>query len=369
MTLTNKKTVLLIGDPPSERFHSMEIYAEAMERALRKRGEFEIKRFRWRDEPPGRGKIGRTFNLYCNRFVRYPGQLAGARADIYHILDHSYAHLIRRLAPQRTVITCHDLIPLDMQEYCHSIGKRLCLAAFRHTVNHLKMACHIIADSQSTKNGIISHIGCQEKQISVIPLGIDDVFFQSVHKSDDSEAPDKHKKKLVLQIGATREPYKNVANILRAFKALSEQDAAVSFTKVGLPYTAEQQDMIARLGLSSKIDYLGFVPGHQLPAVYRQASVLVVPSLTEGFGLPILEAMACGTPVVTTRRGSIPEVAGDAAVYVDPLDPLDIAGGIEKLLNDERLFRKMSQKGRARADEFRWSRTAEHVSQIYRSIF
>ncbi|MDO9026797.1 MAG: glycosyltransferase family 1 protein, partial [bacterium] len=138
--------------------------------------------------------------------------------------------------------------------------------------------------------------------------------------------------------------------------------------KAGKPYTREQQSYIEKEGLASSVRYLGFVEREKLPDVYRQASVLLMPSLYEGFGMPLLEAMACGIPVIASRRGSIPEVAGEATFYVDPKDPKDIARGMEKVLNDSTLRQDLITKGLLRAKAFTWKRTAEETLMVYRKI-
>ena len=197
-------------------------------------------------------------------------------------------------------------------------------------------------------------------------LGVDEMFCPGPAAPDQMRPKET---KYVLQVGAATEPYKNTMNILRSFTILPKKPGNdITLLKAGKPYTGEQRSYIENEGLASSVRYLGFVEREKLPDVYRQASVLLMPSLYEGFGMPLLEAMACGIPVIASRRGSIPEVAGEAAFYVDPEDPKDIARGVEKILNDSTLRQDLITKGLLRAKAFTWKRTAEETLMVYRKI-
>jgi glycosyltransferase involved in cell wall biosynthesis len=134
------------------------------------------------------------------------------------------------------------------------------------------------------------------------------------------------------------------------------------------PYEAELRSVADRLGVLDDTRFLEWVSPAELEGLYRAAGVFVFPSLYEGFGLPPLEAMASGTPVVTSNLSSLPEVAGDAAVLVDPYDPAAIAAGIERVLTDEELRRDLRRRGLARAKQFSWQRSVARVREIYAEI-
>jgi glycosyltransferase involved in cell wall biosynthesis len=367
MTESRKMTACLIGDPPFELFHSMEIYEAGLAGGLGKITGIETSRYRW---PGRRGLPGNKYlsavMTYWERHLRCPSLLQPPLADIYHILDHSYGHLLAKLPPERTIITCHDLMPMMVKGYAKSLGGKLSLASFRHSVSYLNKARHIIADSGATKTALMKLLGISEKKITVVFLGVDEMFCPGPAAPDHLRP---NETKYVLQVGATAEPYKNTMNILRSFSLLPKKAGKdITLLKAGKPYTGEQQNHIEKEGLASSVRYLGFVEREKLPEVYRQASVLLMPSLYEGFGMPLLEAMACGVPVVTSRRGSIPEVAGEAVLYVDPEDPKDIARGVEKVLNDSTLRQDLITKGLLRAKAFAWKRTAEETLMVYRKI-
>lgn len=360
-------SVFLIGDPPSERFHSMDIYNRALSGSLAGIPGLDVLGHQWPAAGhPVKNRYLGVVQGYWNRHLRYPSLLKVQPADLYHILDHSYAHLLSRLPPERTIITCHDLTPLMMDGYGKSLGGKLSLASFRHSVSYLHKARHLITDSVATKKALIDILGLADKNITVVPLGIDDIFFAGKTARDRSRSEGVE---YVLQVGATVEPYKNTLNILKAFSILHQrQGDKIRLLKVGKPYTRDQQIFIQEEGLTPYIEYTGYVERSQMPDIYRRADVLLMPSLYEGFGLPVLEAMACGVPVVTSERGSLPEVAGDAALYVDPENHESISAGTEIILKDIPLRNKMIHLGLQQAAKFSWQRTAIETVNVYQRI-
>ena len=358
-------SVCLIGDPPAEQFHSMNIYETALAGSLANIKGIDLLRKKWpAEDKPFKNKYLALLQGYWNRHQSYPALLMPPVSDLYHILDHSYAHLLAKLPPEKTIITCHDLMPLMVAGYDKTFGGKLSIASFRHSVSYLNKTRHVIADSKATKDALIEILGLADINITVVPLGVDEIFCPGKTSPGLGEPEGGE---YILQVGATAEPYKNTMNILRAFSMLIKNGGRrIKLLKAGKDYTGEQQRYIACEGLSPYIKNLGFVERTKLPEVYRRASVLLMPSLYEGFGMPLLEAMACGVPVVTSRRGSIPEVAEDAALYVDPEDPKDIALGVEKVLNDILFRQNLITKGLLRIKEFPWKRTAEETLTVYR---
>ena len=163
------------------------------------------------------------------------------------------------------------------------------------------------------------------------------------------------------------EPGKNRTRLIQAFERVRTKHPNLLLIIVGQPawdYVGDQ-DLVRRLGLEQAVRFTGYVPDEDLPPLYSGAVLLAYPSLYEGFGLPILEAMACGTPVITSDLGATAEVASDAALLVDPLDIERIAAAIERLLSDEQLRDDLRSKGRARASEFSWERTARETLAVY----
>jgi glycosyltransferase involved in cell wall biosynthesis len=174
----------------------------------------------------------------------------------------------------------------------------------------------------------------------------------------------------LLSVGSL-EPGKNRGRILLALRILrdsGELDCALAI--VGQPawhYEAEVE-MVSSLGLQDHVRFLGYVPDEDMPALYSGASALVFPSLYEGFGLPVIEAMACGTPVITSAVGATAEVGHGAAILVDPRDVDAIASAIRSVLTDERLRGDLQDRGLARSSEFSWERTAEETLAVYQAV-
>jgi len=168
---------------------------------------------------------------------------------------------------------------------------------------------------------------------------------------------------------STLEPRKNFAGLIEAFARLP-LGVRTRFPLViagGQGWKNENVfAALRRFGLEGRVRFLGYIPEEDRAPLMREADVFVLPSLYEGFGMPVLEAMACGTPVVTSDRGALPEVGGDAVVYVDPLRPESIAGGILSVLEDEDLRRRLSAEGRDRAQAFQWAQSARGLADVFR---
>jgi glycosyltransferase involved in cell wall biosynthesis len=219
----------------------------------------------------------------------------------------------------------------------------------------VRRADRVIAVSSRTKQDLIDQYGVEGHKIAVIPNGVDDAF------SPDGPARDGPPYLLFVgALQARKDP-------LVAIQALSLADSNLGLVLVGPDKgaAAEARRAVARLGLNGRVEFSGHVEKPALAALYRGARALVFPSRYEGFGLPVLEAMASGTPVVATTAGAIPEVAGDAAVLVDPGDPIALAGGIERALADRE---RLSRAGLERARLYSWTESARRTLAVYRDL-
>jgi glycosyltransferase involved in cell wall biosynthesis len=292
-----------------------------------------------------------------------PVELWTGRLDLYHATDFA---LPPTLPGARTVLTIPDLAferyPDDaMPGMLHYLKTVVPRAAAR--------ADHIIAISQATREELIHIYGMPPDRITAVPLGVDSRF--NAHPSPDGAAALRRKyslpdRPLILTVG-TLQPRKNHLRLVQAFARVRADAALVIAGGAGWLYDAVHEE-VEKLGLSDRVIFTGFLDDADLPALYRAAALLAYPALYEGFGLPVLEAMACGTPVLTSAISSLPEVAGDAALLVNPLDVQAIASGIERLLNDEAMRAALREKGAARAAEYTWARTAERVWSIYERL-
>lgn len=366
--------VELIRNVRESRSLSMPLYADCLRDALL--GRCDVVDVHLRSDLVYRiaGVTGQRIQDYVGRFWSFPRQLRGARSDVFHIVDQANAHLVRTLDPERTVVTCHDLmlLKLDAGEIPWNGHKpRIAGTAFRWSVSHLQRARVVLCVSESTMRDVIRFIGCPSDRLRVVYNGVHRAF-QEIHDqgllSEGRKCYGFDWPITVLHVGSSSF-YKNLEGIIESLAALpASWHGDVHLIKVGQNFTPAQWDLIHRLGLGDFVHYLGELDVNDLVLLYNLSDVLLFPSLYEGFGWPPLEAMACGTPVVCSDRGSLKEVVGDAALIVDPDDPKAIAEGVERVLTDAELRQTLVARGIERAKGFKWATTAEKVMKIYHEI-
>ncbi|MBI4444021.1 MAG: glycosyltransferase family 4 protein [Acidobacteria bacterium] len=287
--------------------------------------------------------------------------LAPRRARLFHGLNQRLPH---RRYPA-TVVTIHDLFPLTSTEYSAPQFQRHFSAILLKTV---AAAGRIIAVSEATRQQLIRHTSARPDRIRVIHHGVDAPdFAEEAEKTDFTERvlqlrPDE---KFFLNVG-TIQTRKNVANIVLALQRLPRFRLVLAG---GDGFGAEAvHSLIAREGMGNQVLRLGYTPSHTLRLLYTTATALVFPSFEEGFGLPILEAMSYGLPVITSNCSAMPEVAGDAALFVDPLNVSEIGLAMQRVAEDTALAADLCQRGRRRAGLFRWDRCAEQAWQVYEEL-
>jgi glycosyltransferase involved in cell wall biosynthesis len=271
--------------------------------------------------------------------------------------------------PRNSVITVHDIA----YEFFPEAFSKFMLFYLKLTTRFgVKFAKKILAVSQSTKNDIVKVYGISPEKITVTHLGVDPRFKPMTY---DEVQPvlDKYNlayKKYILFCG-TLQPRKNIGKLVDAFIKLKkdyriEEKLVIAGGRGWLwePIVAK----IAEAGMKDAIRSLGFIDTKDLPALYNGAEVLTLPALYEGFGLPPLEAMACGIPVVVSNVSSMPEVVGDAGILVDPNSIESIAEGILNVLMDKNLQNELSKKGIERARQFTWDETARKTLEVLESL-
>lgn len=278
-----------------------------------------------------------------------------SKLDVYH---STHSLLLPIFPFLKTVVTYHDasavLFPQKHSLRVRIISKILfSLAA--------KRAKHIIVPSEATKRDVINITKISESQISVVAEGVNEL---GVTWNKDTENP------YIFFIG-TLEPRKNIDNLLRAYKILKERYNAkekliIAGGKGWL--SSHLLSLVKSLGISDSVRFMGYVYPKEKEELFSKASVFVFPSLYEGFGLPVLEAMSAGVPVVTSNISSLPEVAGEAAVLVPPNDPEKIAEAIFWILSNEDKSFELSRKGLAQARRFSWERCAKNTLEIYKKV-
>jgi glycosyltransferase involved in cell wall biosynthesis len=235
----------------------------------------------------------------------------------------------------------------------------------------LKKADAVITISERSQKDLIHYFPFVEDKITMIPLGKPPAF-QPLPKEEVEPVLQKLKvpRPYILFVGSVA-PRKNLLRLLKAYSLLSQQENKPYLVIVGSHHVWKNEPIaktVAVLKLEDWVHFTGFVAEADLPALYNGAELFVFPSLYEGFGLPPLEAMACGTPVVTSNTSSLPEVVGDAALQVDPYDIGAIAAAIERVLNDPVLAEELRQRGLARAGQFSWQKMAEETIEVYKHV-
>jgi glycosyltransferase involved in cell wall biosynthesis len=266
------------------------------------------------------------------------------------------------LSVKRQVVTIHDCAFFD-QAHCFS---RAFAAWYQFLVPRLARAARqIIAVSEFSKQRIVELCRVPTEKVSVIYSGVGQQF--RPHSAIEIAAartklslPERY----ILCVGSL-EPRKNLARLLQAWQRVQPRLGDLSLVLVG-----SKSHVFRDIGLSEQpaaVHLAGYLDDDLLPAVYSAAEFFVYPSVYEGFGLPVIEAMASGVPVITSRVTALPEVAGDAAAYVDPLQVESIASGIENLAHNEQLKSDLRRKGTMRAAQFDWERTAQETWQVLES--
>ena len=291
-----------------------------------------------------------------------PRVLAQAQVDLYH----SPYYLLPYRVGRPTLVTIHDLIPWVLPD---ALPKPALATVYRACVRlAARRADHVIADSRATRDDLVQRLGMQAADVSTIPLAAGSRF-RPVDASKllgrlGLQTP------YLLYMGSNK-PHKNLVRLVRSWARVpTAVRGRVQLVFGGFedPRYPEARQMVATLGLGASVRWLGAVDNEDLPALYSGALGAVNPSLYEGFGLPVLEAMACGTPVACARTSSLIEVAGDAALTFDPRDESEMAATIGRLCNDSDLRRELARRGLERAAGYSWEATARQTLALYRRL-
>ena len=316
--------------------------------------------FRWRPTAISPRWLAR---IWHRARLPLPIEAFTGRVDLLHATDFT---LPPTLPATRTLLTVHDLSFIRAPEAASPPLRRYLEAVVPRSA---RRADHLLADSHATKADLVELFATPADKITVLHAGVDS-YFQPVPKPKPVLAKyGLAEKRYLLSVG-TVQPRKNYSRGIRALAALGANGADLHYAIAGGPgwLRAEMDATIADTGMADRVHLLGFAPDADLPALYTGARALLMPSLYEGFGLPILEAMACGTPVIAGDKSSLPEVAGDAAILVDPLDVAAIGDAILRLESDERLRQRLIVAGYARARTFSWDRAAAKLDAVYSTL-
>jgi glycosyltransferase involved in cell wall biosynthesis len=312
------------------------------------------------------GALSRADSLW-GRFVRFPRAVRRLEADVFHVLDHSQAHLVAALDPSRTVVTCHDLMLLVLAAGRLPTTHRepMATAIFRYSVGHLRRARCVIAVSQNTRRDLIEMLEVDPARIQVIAPGLNTiptsptpVERQSARWRLRVDGP------IVLHVGHTGF-YKNVEGCLRILALVRASGIDAILLRAGEKLRPAQQRLADALGVAAYVRDLGRLDASGLRSAYAAADALLFPSLYEGFGLPVLEAMAFGLPVVCSDAGALPEIGRDAAITAAPDDHRALADAVARVLSDPREAEWRRRRGTELAAAYRWDTSARRVLDAY----
>jgi glycosyltransferase involved in cell wall biosynthesis len=298
--------------------------------------------------------------------IRIPLSLARERVQLLHEPHYVLPPAIRC----RSVVTIHDCIHLMFPQYLP--GRLAYVYAKASMWSATRKADRVLTVSEASKRDILRFFDISPEKVAVIYNAIDERFLAGpdTHRMDLTRQRYQLDHPFVLYVGNIK-PHKNIERLVEAF-AMARRSGPDHLKLIIIgdelsKYPVLRQS-VHRHKLDKHVRFLGFQPQETLAAFYRLARAFVFPSLYEGFGLPPLEAMACGTPVVTSNVSSLPEVAGDAALLVDPYDAEAIAAGLVRAVTDEALRTDLIARGLARAHEFSWKQSVGRIHQIYMDV-
>jgi glycosyltransferase involved in cell wall biosynthesis len=379
--------VALISDFLEDRWYSMDLVAEMLHSHLSEGCADTCNatlirppmKFRFGALPVlGRGGIARKADQVWNRFLEYPRLLRTERKqfDVFHIVDHSYAQLVHDLPPERTLLTCHDLDAFRcITEPRAEPRSGLFRAMSRRILTGFQRAAKVVCDSAAIRDEILRFGLLPPERLAVLPLAVAPGFSAKADPVADSEVDrllgPAHAGAIdILHVGSTV-PRKRIDIVLRVFSKVKEQIPHARLIRSGGQFTSEQRAMMDDLQLWDSTIVLPFLSRESLSSVYRRASVALQPSSREGFGLPVIEAMACGAPVIASDIPVLRETGGSAASYC-ALEDIEawrdcvlktVSRGLD---HPERAAARAA--GIAQAGKFTWLAYAEGSARLYQEL-
>ena len=285
--------------------------------------------------------------------------------DLFHATDFVLPPL---RTGTRSILTVHDLSFVRVPD---SAAPRLKTYLEAVVPDSVRRASYILADSEATRQDLMSLYDVSSDRVSVLLSGVDlsiqsSVLFTVLTMRNTYNLPERP---YILSVG-TVQPRKNYVRLMQAVRQLRDRAIDVDLVIAGGKGWLEDPiyAAIEEHGMVGHVHFTGFVDDAHLPSLYKYAACFALPSLYEGFGLPVLEAMACGIPVVTSNISSLPEVAGDAALTVDPYDVEVLADALRRLLEDTELRNTLIERGLQRVQNFTWERSAQQLRQVYERV-
>jgi glycosyltransferase involved in cell wall biosynthesis len=379
--------IAIVADLAEERWHSMDLVAEILMLGLRSPAARAVEAVQIRPSlvrrftrVPGLGRWSHveTADRIINRMWDYRRTLAAQADDfdLFHIVDHSYAHLVTVLPPDRSLVMCHDIDAfagvLPGAEGQSMVGRIL----GEQLLAGLVAARKIVCGSHATRDALLASGVVEPSRLAVVPYGLhptctprSDPRAEAV--ADGQLGPMDPACPEILHVGSTV-PRKRIDVLLEVFAALRDRHPSIRLIRVGGAFTRSQLRLVSRLGLGDRVTVLPYLERRVLAAVYRRAAVVLQPSDREGFGLPVAEAMACGTPVVASDLAPLREVGGAMASYC-PVGDVDSWVSTVGALLDERAgdpARWAARRAAAVGDSRRFDalRHAQRMLDVYREL-
>lgn len=340
-----------------------------------------------RDEIPEPIEVGtaschfRVFSANSRKLLQQFRLPIAAWRDQLDLFFFPY-HSASIYSPCASVVTIHDLHPYVVPDRHAKVHSRTHDRTWRASLNRFywknmikvasQKADRVIAPSDSTRDDIVNIFDVSAEKVDVVHEAVDRSFFNTDAEGKDvGQFRRKHElpEQYILCVGT--HAYKNVEGSVRAFARVKEQfSGTIKLVIAGNKSYLGEEDLglIRELELENDVVLTGFFPGDELKWLYQCAELFLFPSFYEGFGLPVLEAFACGTPVVTSTEGSLPEVAGNAALLADPEDPEEIASCVLDLLTDAQLHEEKRQAGLERVDDFSWEKAGKETLEVFAQV-
>ena len=316
----------------------------------------------------------RMLDRIANRHYDYPRWLSRRTSgfDLFHVIDHSYAQLVLALPEGRTIVTCHDLDTFrPVLRPSEEPRSRAFRALVRSTIRGLQHAARIACVSTATRDELARSGLVDAARLRVVGNGVDERFSPQADADADARATQvlgpAGTALDVLHVGSTI-PRKRIDVLLQAAAVMRRAEPRLRLVRVGGPLTAEQSRLAARLGMSERILSLPFLTTELLAAVYRRVAACLLPSDREGFGLPVAEALACGTPVVVSDLPALRETGGEAAVYCPPGDADAFARAALERIGDAAGQASRRDRGVQHARRFTWRAHASAIVELYRAV-
>ena len=298
-----------------------------------------------------------AINTLWNNMHTFPLESLIGKVDVFHSSDW-----IQPPSFAKKITTVHDMIAFKYPHFSHPT----IIATQKRRMNWVEKECDaVIADSETTKADIINFTSINEKRIHVVYPGVEKKF-KKIQEKNILQVKSKYKiyKQYILTVG-TLEPRKNTTSAIDAYNSLRKKMPIENAPMLIVVGKAGWGDNTPH---STGVQYLGFVKDEDLPALYSGAQAFIYPSYYEGFGLPVLEAMACQCPVISSDRGSLSEIAAGSALIIDPKDGESIVKALVKILSDRNIRNKLILKGNEKAAEFNWKNTAKQILSVYKKL-